>query len=39
MRSIHETVATADDPVAVGEVLENVSLGDLIPDRLFRSSA
>ncbi|MFB1064394.1 hypothetical protein [Natrinema sp. H-ect4] len=39
MRSIHETVTAADDAVAVGQVLERVSLAGLIPDGLSRSSA
>lgn len=37
MRCIHETVSTADGPVEVGEVVDGVSLADLVPDGL-RSS-
>lgn len=34
MHRIHDTVSGADDPLAVGDVLEEVSLSDLIPDGL-----
>lgn len=32
MRHVHERVESADDPVAVGQVLERVSLSSLVPD-------
>ncbi|SEW25418.1 hypothetical protein [Natrinema salifodinae] len=32
MRCIHETVSTADDPLAVDEVLDTVSLSDFVPE-------
>ena len=39
MERVHETVAEADvdDPLAVRDVLESVSLPDLVPDGLSRS--
>ncbi len=38
MERIHETVSTTDDPLEVRDVLESVSLPDLVPDGLSRSS-
>ncbi|OLZ42322.1 hypothetical protein A6E15_15710 [Natrinema saccharevitans] len=37
MCRVHERVSTADDPLAVGTVLEDVSLADLVPDRFSES--
>lgn len=38
MERVHETVAEVDDPLAVRDVLEGVSLSDLVPDGLSRPS-
>ncbi len=37
MHRIHDTVSAADDPLAVGTVLEDVSLAALVPDGLSES--
>lgn len=34
MQRIHETVSAADGPLEVGEVLDTVSLSDVVPDGL-----
>ncbi|WP_408959945.1 hypothetical protein [Natrinema sp. 74] len=36
MRRIHDTVSAADGPIEVGEVLNGVSLRDLVPEGLSR---
>lgn len=38
MERIHETVSSTDDPLEVQDVLDAVSLPDLVPDGLSRSS-
>ncbi|WP_222915348.1 hypothetical protein [Natrinema sp. SYSU A 869] len=38
MHRIHDTVSAADDALAVGEVLDSVSLSDLVPNGLPASS-
>ncbi len=38
MHRIHDTVSAADDALEVGQVLDSVSLSDLVPDGLPASS-